>query len=144
MEDHDIAEHSKDIREDPFIKGLLDRIPEKVSVTFSDEQLSHIKVACGAQRGQRHPVDIRGKLNLKLWRSYYVFLMGRDRRHISRKEKRMGNGAKFFFWCAFLFFSIVLGWMVLFLARFLVHAGFGIDFIANAPSIIRSVLDLPT
>lgn len=143
MEDHEITEDSKDIREDPFIKGLLDRIPEKVRVTFSDEQLSYLKIAFGAQRGQRHPVDIRGRLNLRLWRSYYVFLMGRDRRLLSRQEKRMGRGARFFFGCTFLVFSTLLGLMILYLASFLAHAWFGIDLISNVPLIIRSLLKLP-
>ena len=139
MEDHKPKESTKDIKQDPFIKGLLERIPEKVRNTFSDEQLSCLKIAMGAQRGQRHPVDIRGRLNMKLWRYYYVFLAGKERRHISRQEKRQARLAKFFLGSAFLIFSTLLGLLVLYLA----HAAFGIDLISNASLIIRNLLKLP-
>ncbi len=143
MQDYTAEEYSKDIREDPHIKGLLDRIPEKVRTSFTDEQLNYLKIAMGAQRGNRHPVDIRGRLNFKLWRYYYVLLLGHDRRERSRNEKHMSKGAKFFFWCTFLLFSTALGWLVLCLLRFLVYTGFGADFIADAPLIINNLLKIP-
>jgi len=143
MQDHTAEEYSKDIREDPHIKGLLDRIPEKVRSSFSDEQLNCLKIAMGAQRGGRHPVDIRGRMNFKLWRYYYVLLLGHDRREQLRNEKHMSKGAKFLFWCTFLLFSTALGWLILCFIRFLVHAGFGTDFIADASLIINNLLKIP-
>ena len=128
MENQKTEEYSKDIKQDPFIKGLLDRIPEKTRDTFSDEQLSCLKIAMGAQRGQKHPVDIRGRLNMKFRRYYYVFLAGKDRRQLSRQEKRQARLAKFLLGSAFLIFSTLLGWLVLYLAQ----AAFGIDLMPSA------------
>ena len=143
MQDHMAEEHAKDIREDPHIKGMLDRIPEQVRSSFTDEQLSYLKIAMGAQRGQRHPVDIRGRFNFKLRRFYYVLLLGQDRRQSRRKEKHMPKGAKFLFWCAFLIFSTVFGWLVLNLLRFLVHMGFSAEFIPSASLFIDNLFKIP-
>lgn len=121
MESDELA--AKDIRLDPFIRGLLDRMPEKVGQTLSDEQLFCLKNALGAHRGSRHKVDLRGSLGLWRWRYYYVFLIGRERRHLSRRELRMARTAKAVFLTSFLFFSALTGFVIVYLLK----SALGID-----------------
>jgi hypothetical protein len=119
MESDELA--TKDIRLDPCIHGLLERMPEKVGQTLSDEQLICIKNALGAHRGSRHKVDIRGSFGR--WRYYYVFLLGRERRHLSRKELRMTRTAKAVLVASFLLFSALTGVGIVYLLK----SAFGIN-----------------
>lgn len=113
----------KDIRQDPFIRGLLDRMPENVCCTLTDEQLLCLKTALGAHRGARHRVDLRGSMGWLHWRYYYVFLAGRERRQLSRKELRMARTAKAVFWASFLVFSSLTGLLIIYLLK----SAFGIN-----------------
>lgn len=115
MESDELA--AKDIRLDPCIHGLLERMPEKVGQTFSDEQLICLKSALGAHRGSRHKVDLRGSFGLWRWRYYYVFLVGRERRHLSRRELRMARAAKLVFVASFLLFSALTGVVIVYLLK---------------------------
>ncbi|MEW6594393.1 MAG: 3-phosphoshikimate 1-carboxyvinyltransferase [Thermodesulfobacteriota bacterium] len=115
MESDELA--AKDIRQDPCIRGLLDRMPEKVAHSLSDEQLCCLRNALGAHRGSRHKVDLRGSFGLWRWRYYYVFLAGRERRHLSRKELRMARTAKLVFVASFLLFSTLTGVVIVYLLK---------------------------
>ena len=118
---------AKDIRQDPFIQGLLDRMPDTMCNDFSDEHLRCLKNAMGAHRGSRHKVDIRGAFGLWNWKYYYVFLLGRERRDLTRREIRMARTAKAVFWFSFLFFSTLLGLVVLYLLK----SALGINLLPN-------------
>jgi len=115
MESDDVA--AKDIRLDPCIRGLLDRMPETVGQTLSDEQLCCLKNALGAHRGGRHKLDLRGSLGLWRWHYYYVLLVGRERRQLSRRELRMARTAKDVFVAAFLLFSTLTGVVIVYLLK---------------------------
>ena len=107
----------KDIRQDPFIRGLMSRMPEKMCCTLTDDQLFCLRNALGAHRGSRHKVDIRGSFGLWRWRYFYVFLAGRERRDLTRKELRMARTAKLVFFISFLLFSILSGLVVIYLLK---------------------------
>ncbi|MCV6609317.1 MAG: hypothetical protein OIF55_00955 [Amphritea sp.] len=47
-----------------FEKGLFQRLPEDIQDSFTQEQLDALKVAFGARRWGKHPVDIRGTLSI--------------------------------------------------------------------------------
>ena len=115
MESDELA--AKNIRLDPFIRGLLERMPDKVGQILSDEQLFCLKNALGAHRGSRHKVGLRGSFGLWRWRYYYVFLFGRERRHLSRRELRMARVAKAVFVASFLLFSTLTGVIIVYLLK---------------------------
>ncbi|MEW6500749.1 MAG: 3-phosphoshikimate 1-carboxyvinyltransferase [Thermodesulfobacteriota bacterium] len=115
MESDELAEG--DIRLDPCIRGLLERMPEKVGSTLSEEQLICLKNALGAHRGRRHKVDLRGSFGFSRWRYYYVFLLGRERRQLTRKELRMARTAKAVFLVSFLLFSALTGVVIVYLLK---------------------------
>jgi len=113
------ANESKDVRQDPVIAGLLERMPDKIAAAFSDEQLFNLKNALGANRGRRHRVDIRGTLSW--WpgrRWYYVLLAGPDRRRDHRSEPaRMKGPAKLLFWCGWFLVSLAFGLLCLLILK---------------------------
>ena len=76
------------IRNDPFIRGLLARLPAELRDSFTDEQLLGLKIALGARQWKVHPVDLRGTIPLWRWRFYYVLLLGRARRRLPRRVER--------------------------------------------------------
>jgi hypothetical protein len=80
--------------DDWFAKGLRERVPAEVRDSFTAEQLNALKIAFGARRWGTHPVDLRGTFNLWRWRYYFVILLGRNARSLSRSERalsRTGN-----------------------------------------------------
>ena len=66
---------------DAYVEYTLSRLPRAVLNGLTDQQLSAIRTALGAQiESSRHSVDLRIRVPL-FFRSYYVVLfMGRDRR----------------------------------------------------------------
>ena len=52
------------ILSDPAIRSLLNRMPDHVQDSFTDEQLTHLKVAIGARQWGNHTVDSRGVIKL--------------------------------------------------------------------------------
>ncbi len=108
---------AKDIRLDPCIQGLLDRMPARVGQTLSEEQLLCLKNALGAHRGGRHQVDLRGSFGLWRWRYYYVFLLGRERRQLTRKALRTAKTAKTIFLAVFLLCALLTGLILVYLSK---------------------------
>lgn len=76
------------IKQDPSIRNLLNRMPEEVQQSFTEEQLSHLKIAIGARQWGVHAVDSRGVVRLFKYRYYFVLLAGRNRRQLSATEKK--------------------------------------------------------
>jgi len=122
------ADEVKDIRQDPFIEGLLGRMPAKVGEEFTDDQLLSLKNAMGAHRGSRHRIDLRGSVGFGPWRYYYVFLAGKEKRQLTRKERRMARTAKAVFWTSFFVFSTLTGIVIIYLLK----SALGIDLVPDA------------
>lgn len=107
----------KTITEDPFVTGLKERLPDDVRDSFTEKQLQALKIAFGARRWGRHPVDLRGTVNLWRWRYYFVILLGRNKRELSRSEERLSRVGTALVFTAFLLFSLLLGLVVLYVAK---------------------------
>lgn len=82
------------ITKDPAIINLLNRMPKHVQASFSDEQLSHLKVAIGARQWGKHALDCRGVIKFFKYRYYFVILAGRNRRELSLAEKKASRVAQ--------------------------------------------------
>ncbi len=112
-----------DIRRDPSIQHLLGRMPQEIADTFTEAQLASLRLALGARSWGRHAVDIRGTVVFWRWRYYYVFLLGRNRRELSRREKQLSLLLQAVFLSVLLLLSTLLGLLVL----YLVKSALGID-----------------
>jgi len=105
------------IRDDPFIRGLLDRLPVNERDSFSDGQLVGLKVALGARVWGAHPVDLRW--TVKMWRKryYFVLLAGVNRRPLSRRQQELALLAKSILFTVGIVVSTLLGVLVLYLLK---------------------------
>ena len=106
-----------DIKTDPVISRLLERMPDKVAKSFSEEQLAYLRNAIGAREWGRHKVDLRGTIKFFKWRYYYVVLAGRNRRSLSDKELRVAALVNAALIAGFVTFSILLGIVALYLIK---------------------------
>lgn len=115
----------RDIRQDPGIQRLLERMPDSVQQSFDDEQLMHIRNAIGARNWGNHSLDWRGvfKIPMFKWRFYYVFLIGRNRRQLSGKEQRVA----LMIGAVFLTGMTTIGILTVLLALYLLKSAAGID-----------------
>jgi hypothetical protein len=116
---------TSEISDDPFVVGLLQRMPAPVRETFTDEQLLGLKVALGARQWRRHPVDVRGAIGFWRWRYYYVVVAGRERRLLTRREELLARAGRLALLAGFLTCSALLGLLIL----YLVKSALGIDLI---------------
>jgi len=114
--------------EDWFATGLKERLPADVRESLTEEQLQALKIAFGARRWGRHPVDLRGTLNVWRSRYYFVFLMGRNDRQLSRRERRLSRVANALTIAAFLLFSLLLGLGTLYVFK----SALGINLLPNS------------
>jgi hypothetical protein len=107
------------IRNEPAIQNLLSRMPEHVADSFSDDQLLHLKLSLGSRNWGQHKVDFRGTLPLPFFKSkiYYVFLMGRNHRNLSRREQLISEFTFAVFITLLITFSVLLGLLVLYLIK---------------------------
>ncbi|WP_206208652.1 hypothetical protein [Vogesella mureinivorans] len=64
-------------------------MPQDIADTFTEAQLASLRLALGARSWGRHAVDVRGTVVFWRWRYYYVFLLGRNRRELTRREKQL-------------------------------------------------------
>jgi hypothetical protein len=110
---------SYDIRKDPDILNFLGRLPQETAVSLSDTQLQHIKVAIGSGQYRKHKIDVRGTFPVPFYTSrvYFVFLMGRNIRRLSRQEKSMAAATILLLTLLFLTMSVVTGLVVLYLVK---------------------------
>ncbi len=113
----------EDIRTDPFVLGLLKKIPKEERCSFTSEQLQALKIALSGRRWGRHSLDIRGSFGFWTWRYYYVVIGGRERRLLSPREEHIHRMTNAFFLILFLSFSTVVGLLLL----YLVKSALGID-----------------
>lgn len=81
------APNVDDIRQDPAVQKLLERMPPEVQLSFTETQLSYLRVALGARQWGKHKLDLRGTLGVGNWRYYYVLVAGRNKRSELRSHK---------------------------------------------------------
>lgn len=105
------------IKQDPFVRNLLERLPEDLHDSFSEEQLIHLKVALGARSWGDHKVDFRGTIKFLRWRYYYVFLAGRNRRDQTSRGRNISRLIQAALLSLFLCFSAGLGLLILYLLK---------------------------
>jgi hypothetical protein len=107
------------IRNEPAIQNLLSRMPENVVESFSDNQLIHLKVALGSRNWGKHKVDCRGTFTIPFLSSrfYYVYLLGRNHRNLSRYEERISAITSTIIVTVFVTFSVLLGILILYLIK---------------------------
>ena len=102
-------------------------MPQNVQDTFTDEQLTHLKVAIGARQWGKHVVDCRGVIKFFKYRYYFVLLAGRNRRELSKKEKKIAAISQVITISIFSFLVIT----IILLIIYLVKAALGIDIFSN-------------
>jgi len=119
----------KNIKNDPFIQNLLSRLPQNVANSFSDEQLTHLMIAIGSRSWGDHSVDKRGTLKLPFykWRFYYVLLLGRNSRELTRREKEWSVMSTAIVLTFFFIFSAMIGLFIL----YLIKSALGIDIFSD-------------
>jgi hypothetical protein len=105
------------IRNEPAIQNILSRMPDKVADSFSDEQLINLKVAIGSRNWGKHKIDFRGTFPLPFFKSkiYYVFLMGRNYRDLTRQENLISSLTLVLFVSLFITFAVILGTLAMYL-----------------------------
>ena len=115
------------LKSDPAVRSLLNRMPNDVQDSFTEDQLAHLKVAIGARQWGKHTVDCRGVVKLFKYRYYFVVLAGRNRRELSEKEKKIAAVSHAITVSLFSFFVISL----LLLVAYLVKSALGIDIFSD-------------
>lgn len=105
--------------------NLLSRLPDETALSLTDRQLSHIKVAVGNGGYRKHKIDCRGTIPIPFYpsRIYFVLLMGRNIRAVTRTEKSIALMTTLFLTTLFLSLSTLLGLVVLYILK----SALGID-----------------
>jgi hypothetical protein len=110
---------SRPIRKDPDIMSLLSRLPLETASSLTDTQLVHIKIAIGSGQYRKHKIDVRGTLPVpfKPYRVYFVLLMGRNVRDLSRQEISITIASLLILSSLFMVISSLLGLVILYLLK---------------------------
>ncbi|AEG09459.1 hypothetical protein Q4Q54_08335 [Shewanella sp. SP2S2-4] len=118
LEEFYIAELAN-IRQDPIISKLLSKLPPEISDSYTNEQLMGIRIALGDRTWGKHFVDSRGTFSLPFikWRFYYVFLLGKNKRAYTRREKRFSLLAFSTLVLGFMLLSVLFGLLLLYLLK---------------------------
>ncbi|MGV6818279.1 MAG: hypothetical protein ACWA44_13560 [Thiotrichales bacterium] len=115
-----------ELSQDAFLQKFFERIPQNVTDSLTADQRTAIEKAV-QQQWATHPVDIRYSFGFWRWRYFFVFLAGRDRRVLTRRQERFFTLAEFYMLMGFLTFSTLLGLLVL----YLIKSWMGIDIFPN-------------
>jgi hypothetical protein len=128
-QDDPLAPNKKDIRQDPLIAKLLGRLPAQLVQSYTDEQLEGIKGALGPNTWGCHFIDNRGTFKFPFikWRFYYVFLLGRNKRAYTRREKNASLAIMVMLVFTVIFASMLLGLLVL----YIIKSALGIDLFSD-------------
>jgi hypothetical protein len=105
--------------------NLISRLPDETALSLTDKQLSHLKVAIGHGGYRKHKLDLRGTFPIPFYpsRVYFVLLMGRNVRSLTRQEKSITLTAIVALSCIFLLLSTLLGLLTLYMFK----SALGID-----------------
>ena len=112
---------------DPFVIGLKQRLPEELRESFTDEQLQGLRTAFGSRSWARHKLDLRGTFSFWRTQYYYVLVAGRNKRDLTRGQKRLSMAAKAGAITLFLLFSLLLGLVMLYILK----SALGINLLPN-------------
>lgn len=112
---------------DPFIVGLKQRLPEHLRESFTDQQLEGLRSAFATRSWGRHKIDWRGTFSLWSNQYYFVLVGGRNKRNLSRAQRNLSLAAKAGVITLFLFFSMLVGLVVL----YLIKSALGINLLPN-------------
>tara|TARA_R110000744_G_scaffold12024_1_gene36137 strand:+ start:7626 stop:8051 length:426 start_codon:yes stop_codon:yes gene_type:complete len=114
-----VTQSKPQIKNEPAIQKLLSRMPDDVATSFSDDQLLHLKLALGARQWGKHKIDFRGTVALPFSPSkiYYVLLMGKNHRDLSRTEKAVSAFTITLFVSLFIFICVLVGLLVVYLLK---------------------------
>lgn len=115
------------LEHDPFIIGLKQRLPEALRESFTDHQLAGLRSAFATRSWGRHKLDVRGTFNLWSNQYYFVLVGGRNKRNLSRGQRNLSLAAKASAITLFLFFSVLVGLVVLYLLK----SALGINLLPN-------------
>ncbi|WP_354625176.1 3-phosphoshikimate 1-carboxyvinyltransferase [Psychromonas sp. MME2] len=100
-------------------------MPKSVRQSFDEQQLIHIRKAIGDRSEGEHSLDWRAVFTLPLcgWHFYFVFLLGKNRRELTDKEKQIS------ILLGVLLISVVtlLGLLFIAVAMYLLKSAAGID-----------------
>ena len=113
---------TEDIRSDETIAKLLSKMPDEVSSSFTEPQLSQLRLVLGARQWGKHKVDLRGTFGIGRTRYYYVFVAGRNIRHYQRPGQ-VGRLMLASFIALALIGASIVGLLLLYLLR----SALGID-----------------
>ena len=105
------------IYEDPAIVNLLEKVPDHVKASFTEEQLSYLRNAVASRQWRSHAIDVRGTIPWFKYRYYYVFIAGKNKRDLSRAELKASRFMNAFLLVCFLTASSLLGLLVLYLIK---------------------------
>lgn len=114
---------------DPAMQALLKRLPPAIANSFTTEQLCALAYVVGARGGRLHAVDVRSTIKLPLvpFSFYMVFLMGRNRRNLSKKEQAIALFSMLLF--VVISFTLLTGFTLLMM--YLLKSALGIDLISG-------------
>lgn len=115
------------LENDPFIVGLKQRLPENTRESFTDEQLEGLRTAFATRSWGRHQIDWRGTFSIWSNQYYFVLVGGRNKRNLSRAQRNLSLAAKAGMITLFLFFSMLVGLVAL----YLVKSALGINLFPN-------------
>lgn len=103
--------------QDPFIRGLKQRLPDHLRESFSAEQLQALRGVFGKRSWVRHRIDLRGTFSF--WRSHYYFaiIAGRNKRNLTRPQQDLSLAGRAAVATGFLLFSTLLGLLVLYVLK---------------------------
>lgn len=114
-----MSKHTTESVNHPAIQNVLDKMPVEVAQSFSATQIAHLHSALGTRSWKKHPVDIRSTFPIPFVkrRIYFVLLIGRNRRELSRREKHISAITVTLIITAFIGISTFFGLMVLYLIK---------------------------
>ncbi|OFC69224.1 3-phosphoshikimate 1-carboxyvinyltransferase [Alteromonas confluentis] len=112
-----MSQESHPVHQSLLMKRLLNKMPEDVAESFSEEQLIALNKAIGGRSWARHKLDLRGTVNI--WRSsfYFVILAGKNRRELSRLEEHLSRATMALMLTLFVTFCTLFGLLVLYLIK---------------------------
>ncbi|MCU7836677.1 MAG: hypothetical protein KZQ83_15685 [gamma proteobacterium symbiont of Taylorina sp.] len=106
-----------------FTHYVINQIKSDVRRSLTKVQLDEIKKAVSASTPlKEHPLDIRGIIPLFFFRFYFVFLLGRDHRRVTKRteglrRKETDLWASITFFIIFTLPLLILGFFVIYFIK---------------------------
>jgi len=103
----------------PSNQQILQRFPQDVLLSFSDKQKYFIGKVLDEHFSRKHKMVLLWPLSVPFFpsRLYFVFLAGRDIRHLSRQVQHIAMFTILLLIILGLSFSVLLGLLVLYIAK---------------------------